>query len=246
MDRTKIAICTRTMDESLTEQCKGFLSGLGLKHISIKDTGSVGGFVYFERMIIELIGYDWVVNIDEDAFVFRPESIIELVEYMDKGGYDFCGMPDGNMLWHRLKHRCIPNAFFNVINLKKLRESLKTKSIYDYAKRPYTQHRHLLDLDGKVPKEFHHLNKFRHPRMSREAYYPFFVYLLEEKFRPLYLDAREASEAGDNIACALCDHNGVDFLYHAWFGSLYGSTHRVRIDRLILASRARTQSLSKS
>ena len=51
---------------------------------------------YIEDLV--RIESDWIVHVDEDSFVFRPESIDRLIDYMDTGGYAACGMPDGGVI----------------------------------------------------------------------------------------------------------------------------------------------------
>jgi hypothetical protein len=77
---------------------------------------------YFYRLCE--LDADWVINIDEDAFVWDNEELDGLVHYMQDNEFDFCGMPDGGVVVTRGANPIVMNAFFNVFNLRKIKQHL--------------------------------------------------------------------------------------------------------------------------
>ncbi len=69
--------------------------------------------------------YDWVINIDEDCFVFDEYELLMLLNYMKNNNYDYCGIPDGGVCIHRFHNPLVMNPFFNIFNVKKIREKIK-------------------------------------------------------------------------------------------------------------------------
>src|SRR5262245_44329154 len=93
----RVAIATRSMNEFLYE-ASGHLLGLdgvnaGVRRHRLTGTDSLG---YFRELL--RLDADWVVNLDEDAFVLDPARLLGLVKAMAEGGYAACGMPDGGVV----------------------------------------------------------------------------------------------------------------------------------------------------
>lgn len=117
-----IAVATRSMNERLFQ-----LSGesLGLDRpgpcrgrARHQFTG-IDNFEYFRAL--SRLDADWVINIDEDAFVLQPSRLVELVRYMDANRLAICGTPDGGVVPIRYHNPVGCNAFFNVIDLRRVR-----------------------------------------------------------------------------------------------------------------------------
>src|SRR5262249_25541125 len=116
----RLAVATRSMTDFLF-QASGELLGLdrlgeSCPRYRITGTGNLG---YFRELL--RLDADWVINLDEDAFVLAPERLAPLVGYMEANGYAACGMPDGGVVPIRRHNPAACNAFFNVFNLRKVR-----------------------------------------------------------------------------------------------------------------------------
>src|SRR5262245_40082902 len=93
----RIAIATRSMSEFLYE-ASGRLLGLDGPNAGIERFRLLGtdNFGYFRELLH--LDADFVVNLDEDAFVLEPGRLLGLVKAMGEGGYAACGMPDGGVV----------------------------------------------------------------------------------------------------------------------------------------------------
>jgi hypothetical protein len=145
--------------------------------------------------------YDWVINIDDDAFLTDFKALYDLMDHMEREGYDICGMPDGLTYTPRdVFNPCSMNPFFNVIQMKTFRQKFAT--VQDMIA-PY--HPGLLKhLDFSV----------MHPEMwgkrsgaelqgsefpiGYEPYYPFF-YALLPKAKMLWLYGRSYTFDGYDV-----------------------------------------------
>jgi len=66
--------------------------------------------------------YDWIINIDDDAFLMDFDALYRLMEHMHEHQYDICGMADGLTLTPRDVFNPVSmNPFFNVIRTEPFR-----------------------------------------------------------------------------------------------------------------------------
>ena len=69
--------------------------------------------------------YDWIINVDDDAFLCNFQALYDLMVYMEENQYDICGMADGLTYTPRdVFNPTSMNPFFNVIQLKTLKPKL--------------------------------------------------------------------------------------------------------------------------
>lgn len=69
--------------------------------------------------------YDWIINIDDDAFLCNYKALYDLMVHMEENEYDICGMADGLTYTPRdVFNPTSMNPFFNVIQLKTLKKKL--------------------------------------------------------------------------------------------------------------------------
>lgn len=157
---------------------------------------------YFQQLL--KLDADWVVNIDEDAFLFDPQALIDLIEAMEHGGYSACGMPDGGVVPIRRHHPIACNAFFNIFDMRRVR-------------RVWTDWQHA--AESPYQTEF---ARFMAPFANRgpaafddfEPYYGLFFSILAANQKILYL---EGEEWNDGISTLLKTPSGAPFLLHAWY-----------------------------
>ena len=180
---------------------------------------------YFYKMLSD-IDCDVAINIDEDAFVIDKVALYSLVDYVIKNNYANAGMPDGGMLQVRAFNPIITNPYFNVLNLKLIREKFSIEKIQQFN---YATHKE--ELVSKFPKEILAFDKGAFDCEDYEPYYPFFFWLAFN-FKTLYL---RGIEHKDGISTILHNQNGEPFLYHSWWSRVYDSDsyHHDRIKNLI-------------
>jgi hypothetical protein len=180
---------------------------------------------------------DWVINVDEDCYVFDNGVFQGLVEYMQRGEYDYCGIPDGGSCIHRFHNPLVMNPFFNVFNAKKIRALLKNENIDRIE-----DIQHDPSFEKFAPE---HLMKpgHRFAYDNFECFYGFFFWLLQKGLRPLYLPSVELE---DGLTTELRDHENRPFAYHTWFAREYekDEAHTRRIDGIYALARDRQAELA--
>lgn len=164
---------------------------------------------------------DVVINIDEDAFITDNNRLTELVKYVVENGFANCGMPDGGVMDIRKHNPLVTNPFFNIINLKLIRDKFNIQEIREH----YSRHNPEYEKFAPVS-----LMKNPYAYDYYEPYNAFFVWLAVN-FKTLYLDA---SLHADGLSTVLKDHIGSPFLYHSWYSRFYGQDqfHTIRIQNL--------------
>ena len=215
MDKT-IQIYTRSMNPKLYHRAM-FLCDLPYEKKRLLNT-TAGGY------LVQLLQADaeWVLNIDEDAFVFDKEALNDLVDYCIDNGYENCGMPDGGVVHLRKMNPLVTNPYFNLFHVKTIREKLSKAESLDIR---------LEDVD--VNQLFSDLSCFREPYnfhcVDAEPYYPLLLWM-SQNVKTLYLNA---TNHPDGESTVLENHKGRPFLIHTWYSRFYGrdKTHTKRINK---------------
>ena len=114
----RIKFYARSFDLRLYRLSRGLYEGLGYPTVRLTDQTADG---YFYTMLKDT-DCDIAINVDEDAFITDPKAVMELVDYVVENGYANAGCPDGGEGIPRCGDPSITNPFFNVFNLKLLRE----------------------------------------------------------------------------------------------------------------------------
>ena len=171
-------------------------------------------------------GKDWVVNIDDDAFVVDWGAIIELIQYMSEKGYEYSGMCDGGICPHRRHSWVVVNPFFTVFSAKAIRNRMKgfSKEIIDsFSYQPWME-------EYRPPFVTKNVN-----HDSAEPFTGLFYWLMTNS-KGLYLDADTHT---DNFSTILKNHAGRTLLYHSWMAREYNydATEHERIDNLYATAR---------
>jgi hypothetical protein len=214
----RVAIATRSMNDCLYRISGDLLAleQLGLRFGSpverhrITGTDNVG---YFQRLLD--LDADWVVSIDEDAFLISPDRLAELIATMDREGYAACGMPDGGVVRIRYHNPLGCNAFFNAFDLRKARPAWHDwPAVLATTYRP--QYERLAPAFAcRTPLAFDHF----------QAYYSVFFRLVEAGERILYLDAQEWQ---DGVSTLLKDPSGEALLVHCWYTRSWDTSYHTR------------------
>lgn len=160
---------------------------------------------------------DWVINIDEDAFVSDLNALKGLVDYCIEQGYDNCGMPDGGVVHLRDGNPLVTNPYFNILNTNAIRAQFDEGKLSEQP-----------NPDRFVPKELL-VGAYSFDNVAEEPYYPFFIWM-SNHFKTLYL---KATNHPDGESTVLCNHLGEPFLIHTWYSRYYNHNkfHTQRIDR---------------
>lgn len=197
----KIEIVTRSMNRKLYYLSQSTVQ-FPYKRIRLKNTTSDG---YLYKILKRDV--DYLINIDEDAFVYDNERLRGLLNHMIENNIDICGMSDGDLMSIRSCNPLVVNPFFNIIDVRKIKKSLTPKLIREFK------------------------NEFVTGKVLLEPYEPFFVWL-NKNFNVLYL---KAEKHNDGITTILNDHRNNEFLFHTWYSRLYDKDefHTRRINSVI-------------
>ncbi len=200
----EVVVVTRSVNDALYD-LSGELLDPSIKRIKLQGTDADNYFYAFND-----IEADWIINLDEDAFVLDWPRIMGLLEQMKENGYDICGVPDGGVIDHRFHNPISPNPFFSIHHNKLIKEKFDLKEI---EKTVFTE-----DLKRFTPKGlFKENHKYEFDNF--EPYYSYFFWLLKTGSRFLYLDAE--AWARDEVTTTVLDTEKKPLLLHTWFARDY-------------------------
>ena len=185
--------------------------------IPVRNTSAEG---YLSYVLFALhTSADWLVNIDEDAFTIDHNRITKLIRYMEANNYDAAGLPDGGYLPIRFHNPLVLNPFFNVFNLRKIR------NINNPNFNPMSD-----DLICKAPVNL--TTPYAYDNF--EPFYPTFFALHRGGANFLYLSGKTHD---DGTSTVLYDHLGQPMLTHTWYARLYHEPeNKKRIDARFMES----------
>lgn len=211
--------------------------------------------------------FDWVINVDDDAFIVDPSAVLSVLKTMREGEFDYCGMADALLFTVRPAFNpCSMNPFFNVFYLPGIWSKIPGNAL---PLVPY--HRNLLrkvDMSRLHPEIVDRTPEtvLDFPFKSNcEPFYPLFFSLLTYT-SPLFLYGRSynAAETGVKIGVVSNDDpyttvlycpQGREMVYHTWYARNYAMPNpadpsvppdnRGRIDRAFEAAYARFRQTRK-
>jgi len=180
-----LTIVTASANEKLYAIHRSFLNGIAAQFRKIRVD-----IRYFESYV-ERCSYDtdYTLWLDDDVFIYRPESILDLVKHMEKESLDYLGFPEKGYCGHRTQagggqgSLC---AFFVLCKNSAMRSL------------------------GLTPEL---LAKYKKPDWY-EHHYTFFYYLQNHGMRQGIVTGRDHS---DKVTTILTDMNGKDFAFHTWY-----------------------------
>jgi len=238
MNTPKIKIFCRSFDLRLYEKSRLFYESMGFPCVRLTDQTADG---YFYTMLRDT-NCDIAINVDEDCFIADPKAVMNLVDKVVKGGYANAGCPDGGGYAPRHGNPVVTNPFFNIFNLRLIREKFSIEAIRSYD---YNQDKER--LIEEFPKE-KLITKYDFNNKSYvEPYYPFFLWLAGN-FKTVYL---KSEMHHDGISTLLYDDNNHLLCAHSWMARFYSvpgfivrhwqknaGQQKVRIDALIAETAA--------
>jgi len=205
----RIKIFCRSFDLRLYRLSKGLYESWGYPCVRLTDQSADG---YFYTMLRHK-DCDIAINVDEDCFITHREAVEALVDYVIDNNFANAGCPDGGSWAPRQGNPLITNPFFNILNLKLIRESFSKQEIRKFK---YEQHKD--NLIEAYPKEMLYPElSWDFDNMDYEPYCKFFFWLAAN-FKTLYLHNRQHPDGTTTI---LMNHKGEEMCRHTWFSRFY-------------------------
>ena len=221
-----IVFVIRSGNKNLLKKQLNILNKYDLNVIPYSNFPNWHGAHEYLLHILQLKQYEWVVNIDLDAFVFNMRGIYRTMKFMKRNGYVLSGPPDGGMYTLRKGYPYIFNAFFNIFHMKKINlhesdfERLHEKCFdwfgYDIQRQMYECQPFVNTIKKTFP---YTITNHNHSKMT-EPYYPVFMFL-QEKYKHYFLKCSDSEEYPKCPATNVYDPTGQIFLVHTWLGRFY-------------------------
>lgn len=210
MDTLNIKIFCRSFDLKLYRLSKGLYESWGFPCVRLTDQSADG---YFLTML-KHTDCDIAINVDEDCFITNKQAVLDLVDYVVKNQIANAGCPDGGGWCPRGGNPLVTNPFFNVFNLKLIRERFSTQAVKEYDYRKYRS-----QLESSFPIEFLYNGRpycFDNSKYL-EPYYPFFLWMAGN-VKTLYLHNKRGEDGWTTI---LFNHKGEEMCRHTWLARFY-------------------------
>jgi hypothetical protein len=170
----------------LTNKSIEFYKHLPVKIVKEDITLALDG--HWVEMLDSRLRYDadFIVWVDEDVFLFRPDAIQDLCRELRAGQYGYCGVPENGVSCNRHFNENYSGTFFMIWNM----DIIKTVMPISVS-----------EIRG-YPSGY-----FREEHWMFEEYF---------KRRSIPRLAIGGYDYADNISTVLFDSKGRDFLYLTW------------------------------
>lgn len=224
INTNRIAIFCNSQFDDLYQYSLEFYKELAYQKIVISGQNKFYSLRFLLHVIESYPQYDYGIFIDEDCFISNTNAMTDLLEYVIKNKYTFCGPPDGGVICHREHNPISINTFFTVIDLKTLR--------HIYNRHEIENSRYGKDLNKYIP--FKLIRKGISIKYDNyEPYYKLFFWALRHGAKPLYLNVRNYDTDADKLSTVLKNQNGVEFAYHSWFSRNWKQKRNNQKDRIL-------------
>lgn len=162
---------------------------------------------------------EWVINVDEDCFIYNWQGVLDLIETMKNSGSAYCGMPDGGICSTRARSWIAMNPFFNIFNVNQIIDKYTSREEIDKT----VVSKVILDI-----KPDFILGEYDNTKIS--PFNGIFNWLFTN-FIPTYL---LADNHEDGISTILKGMTIEPFALHSWYSREYNNDplQKKRIDNL--------------
>lgn len=214
----RLLVTCRSGSEELYNMSREFLTNVPGERLRVTGLNTWMGGTKFHVEVTNM-PYDWVISLDEDAFVWDTDRMLRLLLYMLDNGYHICGYPEGGgVMRSRRKNPVVPNQFFNIINTTPFRP-MTFQMVRKVDWNPEWEKFH---PDFARDGEFHYCNEGEH-------YYHYNWFLLQHGAKTLYLTADMHT---DRLSVLGHDHEGVPMLIHTFGGRSYSHGQGRGVERI--------------
>lgn len=190
---------------------RGLYESWGYPCVRLTDQTADG---YFYTMLRDS-DCDIAINVDEDCFITHPEAVMELLDYVAENHLENAGCPDGGSWAPRYANPLITNPFFNILNLKLIRETFSKDVVrkFDYAS-------HKEEMIASYPKDrLYEGCRWDFDVADHEPYCKFFLWMASHH-KTLYLPN---AQHPDGTTTILMNHKGEEMCRHTWLSRFYSA-----------------------
>ncbi|MCQ2311749.1 MAG: hypothetical protein MJZ64_08395 [Paludibacteraceae bacterium] len=159
---------------------------------------------------------DIAINVDEDCFITNKQAVLDLVNYVIDQKIANAGCPDGGGATPRNGNPMVTNPFFNIFNLRLIREQEGNALTIKQKVKTFNYALHLDDMSTSYPTDILQREPL-YKRVGLEPYYPFFFWLAYH-FKTLYLPSKKHI---DGWTTMLYDTQGHLLCQHSWLSRFY-------------------------
>lgn len=250
-ERFNAVIVTRHSIPEIYETCKKCIATIPYPKVIIPSANTIAD-QYVDQCLYNFKQYDWVINIDDDAFLTDPVALYDLLDYMDREGYDYCGMPDGLLYTPRdIFHPCSMNPFFNIFHIKTIWEKMTPHTARLRYHPAFLNKVDFRQLHPEIVKRTHE-DIYTHPfpTYAEPFYSQFFALIAQCKPLQLYGKSFDYDENNKRIGIlfpedpwttVLYNHEKKPFMVHTWYARSYFQSmdsttppnNKERIDRMM-------------
>lgn len=249
-DRFKAVIVTRHSIPELYKKSASILARIPYPKVAIPSANTLANQYIYQCLTI-FPQFEWVINIDDDCFITDIHAIYELLDYMERNGYDYCGMPDGLTYTPRdIFNPASMNPFFNIFRVSTIWYKMTPETMQIHYHPSLLQkldmsklHPEIVGRDATTIYQ-HEFNS------DYEPFYPqFFALLAQTKALQLYGQSFRPRPDGSREGVLFPEDPWTTILYtpdmkpfalHTWFArDYYGATNpytppqnKERIDRV--------------
>ena len=206
----KIKFFSRSFDKRLYLQSRGLYEQAGYPCVRLTDQTADG---YFYTMLADK-ECDIAINVDEDCFISNLNAVLELVDFAIENGYANVGCSDGGAAVPRGGNPLVTNPFFNVFNLKMIREKFSMEAVREFD---YKANRKR--MEEAYPKERLEYS-YTFDNTSYEPYYQFMLWLAGN-FKTYYLPSEKHQDGFTTILKMPEALGCTPFCLHTWLARFY-------------------------
>jgi len=231
-----IKIYCRSFNKELYTRSKALYEDMGYECVRLTEQTADG---YFYTMLADE-SCDIAINVDEDCFLISPSQVEQLTQYVIQEQIAMAGCQDGSIAARRANPLVI-NPFFNVINLRMIREKFSKEAVRTFD---YECERDLMVAQFKGELSEYPYN-FDIP-VTTDPYYPFVLWVVRH-FQVLYLKSQTHADGTSTLLYwpheteenLLCIHTWFARYYNVptwvakWFNKSRRGKQKVRIDAAI-------------
>lgn len=213
----RIKFFSRSFDKRLYIQSKKLYEDAGYPCVRLTDQTADG---YFYTMLADT-DCDIAINVDEDCFISDLDAVLKLVDFAVEGGYANVGCSDGGAAVPRGGNPLVTNPFFNIFNLKLIREKFSKEAVRSFD---YKVHR--TEMEASYPKE-RLVYSYSFDSTCQEPYYQFMLWLAAN-FKTYYLPSDKHADGfttilkmPENMDPKQNGYENKAFCLHTWLARFY-------------------------